>query len=33
MPHAETPAHSRAAGDLQLGGDALHGVRIVSAHF
>lgn len=30
MSHAETPAYSRAAGNVQLGGDALHGLRIVS---
>lgn len=30
LPHAKTPAHRRAFGDLQLGGHAVHGVRIVS---
>lgn len=30
LPHAETPPHCGAAGDVQLGWDALHGFRVVS---
>lgn len=30
MSHAEAPTHRRAAGDVQLRGHAVHGVRIVS---
>lgn len=31
LSHAEAPPHCRAAGDVQLGRDALHGVRVVSS--
>lgn len=30
LPHAQTPSHRGAAGDLQLGRHALHGLWIVS---
>lgn len=30
MPHAETSAHRGAAGNVQLGRNAVHGVRVVS---
>lgn len=33
LPHAQTPPHRGAAGDLQLRRHALHGVRVVRFSF